>query len=328
MGRRRTRDRHLPQRVYLDHGTYWFRPKHGKAVNLGRDLSDALARYAAIIGTQWTGRTLGDVIDRYRLEVLPLKRSARTRKDEGKALDRLRAVFGHRLPDHITAQACYRYMDTRRSSEGKPVPVAARHEVALLGHVFARAIRWGTASTNAVRGMDFGPRSARRAQVPLEQVEALRVLAGERLAVAIDLAVSTGQRRGDLLALKREQLTDAGIVFRQSKTGAGVLIEWSDDLRAIVDRAKRLAPQIPGEYLIRTRWGTPYTAEGFSAIWQRLMAKHVAAGGQRFSFHDLRSVSADGAATAEEAQARLGHANVQTTRRHYLRGLTKAKPRR
>lgn len=328
MGRRRTRDRHLPQRVYLNHGAYWFRPREGKPVHLGRELADALARYAAIIGLQWSGRTLGDVIDRYRLEVLPLKRSKQTREDEGKALDRLKAVFGHMLPDNVTAQACYKYVDTRRSKDGKPVPVAARHEIALLGHVFAKAIRWGAASSNPVRGMDFGERSAKRAQVPLEQVEALKALAGDRLPVAIDLAVSTGQRRGDLLTLRREQLTDEGIVFQQSKTGAGVLIEWSPDLRAIIDRAKRLAPQIPGDYLIRTRRGKPYTAEGFSAIWQRAMAKHVKAGGQRFSFHDLRSVSADGAATAEEAQARLGHASVQTTKRHYLRGLTRAKPRR
>lgn len=328
MGRRRTRDRHLPQRVYLNHGAYWFRPREGKPVHLGRELADALTRYAAIIGLQWSGRTLGDVIDRYRLEVLPLKRSEQTREDEGKALYRLKAVFGHMLPDNVTAQACYKYVDTRRSKDGKPVPVAARHEIALLGHVFAKAIRWGAASSNPVRGMDFGERSAKRAQVPLEQVEALKALAGERLAVAIDLAVSTGQRRGDLLTLRREQLTDEGIVFQQSKTGAGVLIEWSPDLRAIIDRAKRLAPQIPGDYLIRTRRGKPYTAEGFSAIWQRAMAKHVKAGGQRFSFHDLRSVSADGAATAEEAQARLGHASVATTKRHYLRGLTRAKPRK
>jgi integrase len=175
--------------------------------------------------------------------------------------------------------------------------------------------------------MDFGERSAKRAQVPIEQVEAVKALAGERIAVAIDLAVSTGQRRGDLLSLKRDQLTDAGIVFKQSKTGAGVLIEWSPDLLAIVQRAKKLAPQIPGDYLIRTKKGKRYSAAGFSAIWQQVMAKHVKAGDQRFSFHDLRSVSADGPATAEEAQATLGHASVTTTKRHYLRGLTRAKPR-
>jgi integrase len=328
MGRRRKRDKHLPQRVYLDHGTYWFRPKEGKQVNLGRDLADALTRYASIIGARWAGRTLGDVIDRYRLEVLPRKRSARTREDEGKSLGRLKAVFGHMLPDSVAAQALYRYMDTRRSKAGKAVPVAARHEIALLGHVFSKAIRWGVAGTNPVRGMDFGDRSAKRAQVRIEQVEALKALAGARLSVAIDLAVSTGQRRGDLLTLRREQLTDQGIVFRQSKTGAGVLIEWSEDLRAIVDRAKALAPQVPGEYLIRTRRGKPYSAAGFSANWQRVMTKHVKSGGQRFSFHDLRSVSADSAATAEEARDRLGHASVETTKRHYLRGITRAKPAR
>jgi|SRR5579871_5344376 len=327
MGRRRKRDKHLPQRVYLDHGTYWFRPKQGKAANLGRDLADALARYAALIGTQWSGRTLADVIDRYRLEVLPLKRSKQTREDEWRALDRLKAVFGHMLPENVTQQACYRYLDQRRTKEGKPAPVAARHEVVLLGHVFAKAIRWGAASVNPVRGLDFGERAGKRPQVTMDQVSAVRALASERIRVAIDLAVSTGQRRGDLLALRRDQLTDEGIVFRQSKTGAGVLIEWSDALHSIVDRAKQLPPQIPGEYLIRKRNGRPYSARGFSAIWQRLMTKYVEAGGQRFSFHDLRSVSADGAATAEEAQARLGHASVETTRRHYLRGLVRAKPR-
>jgi len=255
MGRRRKRDRHLPERVYLDHGTYWFRPKQGKPVKLGRDLADALTRYASIIGAQWSGRTLGDAIDRYRLEVLPLKLSERTREDEARALDRLKGVFGHMLPDTVTAQALYKYQDTRRSKDGKPVPVAARHEVALLGHVFSKAIRWGVASTNPVRGMDFGERAAKRAQVPIEQVDALKAVAGERLSVAIDLAVSTGQRRGDLLALRRDQLTDQGIVFKQSKTGAGVLIEWSEDLRAIVDRAKQLAPGaggIPDSHTSRT----------------------------------------------------------------------------
>ena len=129
------------------------------------------------------------------------------------------------------------------------------------------------------------------------------------------------------MSLTRTQLRDDGIYFKQSKTGQELIIEWSDDLKAIVARAKALKPQIPGDYLIRTEKGKPYTSAGFSAIWQRLMSKHVAAGGECFSFHDLRSVSADGAATAEEARDRLGHTSVETTQRHYLRGVRKANPR-
>ena len=327
MGRKRTRDKHLPLRVYIDHGTYWFRPKGSKAVNLGRDLSDALAKYGAIIGPTWSGRTLGDVIDRYRTQVLPLKRSKHTRRDQGAQLDRLKRVFGHMQPDGVTAQHVYRYADERRNPKGLPAPVAARHEVSLLGHIFRKAIRWGVASSNPVRGLDLGPRSAKRSQVLLAEVEKVRALADERMRVAIDLAVCMGPRRGDLLSLRRENLTDEGIMFTQSKTGITQLIEWSDELRAIVARAKALKPQVPGEYLLRTRNGKPYTAAGFSANWQRLITKHVKAGGQRFTFHDLRAVSADGAATPEEARDRLGHASVETTTRHYLRGVKRGKPR-
>jgi integrase len=327
MGRRRKYDRHLPQRVYCDHGTYWFRPKDAKPVNLGRDLAEALSRYGAIIGPVWSGRTLGDVVDRYRVEVLALKRSAQTRLNEGAALDRLKRVFGHMLPDNVIQTHLYRYADERVGPKGQKAPEAARHEIVLLGHVYKKAIRWGVATTNPVRGIERFERKPKRPPVQLAEVMRVRELANERMRVAIDLAVCLGTRRGDLLTLKRSNLADEGIFFTQSKTERAQLIVWSDDLREIVARCKALKPQIPGEYLIRTRAGKPYTRAGFSANWQRLMAKHVAAGGQRFRFHDLRRVSADGATTLEEARDRLGHASADTTARFYYNAVQRGKPR-
>lgn len=326
MGRKRRLDKHLPQRMYLVCGSYYFRPRDAKPVNLGRDLAEALAAYGRMIGSQWAARTMGDAIDRYRVEVLPLKRSGATRRDQAKQLDRLKATFGDMLPDNIRAQHCYKYQDSRRSEDGALVPVAARHEVALLGHVFQRAIRWGAASANPVHGMDLGARSPKRAQVTIAQVEAVKGLANARLRPAIDLAVNIGQRRGDLLKIRFEDLTDAGVYVEQGKTGAKVLLEWTPDLQAIVAELKAQSPHIPREYLIRKRNGKPYSTDGFSAIWRRVMDKHVAAGGVRFTFHDLRSVSAD-EGTLEEARDRLGHASSETTKRHYRRAVTKAKPR-
>lgn len=101
----------------------------------------------------------------------------------------------------------------------------------------------------------------------------------------------------------------------------------SPDLEALLARSKAMQPDIPNDYLIRRSSGKPYTKSGFSSNWQRLMLKHVKAGGEHFTFHDLRSVSADGADTVEEAQARLGHASVETTKRFYWKNVTKAKPR-
>jgi hypothetical protein len=69
-------------------------------------------------------------------------------------------------------------------------------------------------------------------------------------------------------------------VFKKSKPGAGVLIEWSPDPQAIVERAKKARPQIPGDYPIHAKRGKRYSAAGFPEIWQQVMAKHVKAEGQ------------------------------------------------
>src|SRR6202042_505423 len=101
--------------------------------------------------------TLGDAIDRYRTEVLPLKRSATTRADQAKQLERLKLVFGTMLPDNVTARHCYAYQDGRRGEDGKRVPIVARHEIALLRHVFTEAIRSGVATKNPADGLEVGP---------------------------------------------------------------------------------------------------------------------------------------------------------------------------
>lgn len=327
MGRRRTRDRHLPERLYLERGTYWYRPKGAKPVNCGHDYGAAVVKYAGLIGDQWVGRTVGDVIDRYRIEVLPLKRSEATRKDQARQLDRLKAVFGFLLPDAVLALHCYKYMDQRRTPDGERAPVAARHEISLFGHVLSKAIRWGVSTLNAVRGLDFGPRSPKRPEVPLDEVWKVHAIATPRMQLAIEYALCVGQRREDLLKSMHEDCNDEGIVFEQGKTGAGVLVEWSPTLRELVKRSKAMTPQIPCEFILRTRLGRRYSARGFAAMWQRLMKKHTDAGGIHFTFHDLRSVSATSAATLEEARDRLGHASAETTKRHYVRGLTRAKAR-
>jgi integrase len=324
MGRRRTHDRHLPQRMYLLHGAYYFRAAGKPAMHLGRDLGAALTKYGTLIGSQWVGRTLGDVIDRYRIEVLPLKGKA-TRKNEGHSLDLLKAVFGTSLPDNITAQECYRYIDLRKSPKGEPAPVAGRHDIALLGHIYAKAIRWGLTSGNPVRSLERLPKTKRTRYVTHEEYAAILALANPRMKLAIRVARITGQRRGDLLTLQRSQLTDQGIIFRQSKTGAGVLVEWSDAMRAVIADCKAMAPQLPAQYLLRTRKGKAYSAAGFSAIWQRLMAKWTKAGCEPFTFHDLRAKAASDMATIEEAAALLGHASTETTKRVYKRNLTRAK---
>lgn len=325
MGRRRRTDLHLPGRLYLEHGAYYFRMPGQPRKNLGRDLADALTAYGGIIGANWTGRTVGDAIDRYRQEILPAKRSADTRRDQGAQLNKLKIGFGHLLPDNVTAQLCYKYADARRSKKtGMPVPIQARHEISLLGHVFGKMIKWGMTSHNPAKDVKL-ERSPKQRGVTMAEVEALKKRANAKMAAIIDFAVSIGQRRGDLLTLKVEDLREE-LHIDQGKTGAKIDMERTAALNEIVGRLMAFKPDIPKTYLIRKGNGQPYTPDGFSSNWKRLMGKHVAAGGQHFTFHRLRSVSADGG-TIEEAQARLGHASPTTTRRFYRNTAVKAKPR-
>lgn len=107
-----------------------------------------------------------------------------------------------------------------------------------------QAIHWGVAGSNPLCGFERG---GKRRKVEMEEVRRLWALAGERMRVAINRAVSTGQRRGDLLTLKPDHLTDDGIAFRQSNTGAGVPIATkrhhlqglTRSLRAIATAARR-----------------------------------------------------------------------------------------
>src|SRR5688572_7968287 len=154
MGRRRKYDRHLPQGMTCERGTHYFRGTDRQRVNLGKDFGAALIEYARRVGPATRLRTLHDVIEQYRLNVLPLKRSAQTREDDARALTRLDGVFGDILPDSLTAPQCYYYLDNRTDKNGNRAPVAARHEISLLGHVLAKAVRWGAATTNVVRTLE------------------------------------------------------------------------------------------------------------------------------------------------------------------------------
>lgn len=326
MGRRRLHNKHLPRGMTLESGTYWFRGRDRQRHKLGQDYGEAVKAWAKIVAPVTRVRTVHEIIERYRIEVSPLKRNAGASSDESRMLGKLDAVFGRMLPDEITAPDCYKYLDERRDKKGNLAPVAARHEISLLGHVIAKGIRWGAGVANVVRTLERIPKKKRTRYVTDEEFAACRALANERMALAMDLARNIGQRRGDLLRLKREQITEAGIVIRQGKTGAGVLVEITPTLQATLDALKDMTPHIPREFVLRQENGQPYTRAGFSSNWQRVMKKFVNAGGARFNFHDLRAKAASDKGTIEEAQALLGHASTETTKRVYKRNLTKARP--
>lgn len=322
MGRRRKTRLDLPQRVYFNHGAYFYAPPVGGRIHLGRDFGLAMAKWAGIVARPGKMATMGEVMDRYMLEVAPQKAAA-TRRDNIREMAKLRAVFGHMRPDEVTPPDIYAYMDARGA------PVRANREKALLSHVFSFAIRWGVIKDNPCRNVKRNTEKPRDRYVEDWELEALKTIASDFLRNYIDFKYLTGMRKGDILKLRLDALTDEGIAITQAKTGAKLIYLWDSELRAIVDRVKSMPRRIRGLHLFCTRSGQPYTASGFDSIWQRAMQKATdnekGVLKERFTEHDIRAKTATD--DPLNAQQRLGHKSRAMTDRYVrVRTIERVKP--
>lgn len=315
---RRKTDRHLPRRVYRKHGAFWYVSPANKWHRLGADEPAALRALADLMDGDVQVTTVATLIDRYRREVLP-KKATRTQKGQSLELDRLAKIFGHMQPAEVQPSDCWEYFEARGAGS------AAHHEVRLLSNVYTWARRWGIVRDNPAQRLGLKTPKARTRYVTDEEFLAVRELAPAMVGYAMDLALLTGLRQGDLLALERRSMTDEGLVVATSKTGKGLLFEWTPELRATVRAALAEKPQVR-QFILCGRGGKRITSSGFQTVWQRLMAAAVKAGIQRFTFHDLRAKSLSDADSLSDASVRAGHADPRITARVYRRRPEKVRP--
>lgn len=332
MPRRRIRNFHLPEFVSIIHGAYWYRPPAhlgGDPVRIGEAPQEEykvwkfmadLTRPQEAMGPH---TTLKDCFDRYRKEVLPTK-APRTQKDYARHLTALEQTFGAKRPDQLTKRDIGHFLDRPK---GK---IHANRQVAVLSAVYAKIVgRWYLAEHNPCIGVERNESSKRKRYVSDEEYATVYNLATPRLRLAMDLALLTGQRQGDILGLLWASVTDEGIKFQQGKTGKKLIVMRSEALNAVLERARVMAPQIDiGGYVVRTRDGKPYSGEGFRAMWQRLMRRIMDRKllAERFTFHDLRAKSVSDSETLEKAFERAGHTSMSMTRGVYDRNYRKVTP--
>lgn len=325
MGRPRSRNKGLPTRVYRVSGTYWFVDYENKWHKLGRDYGTMLRSLADFMEPE-NLHTLGQLFDRYLLEVLPNK-AERTQKDQGKEMKVLRAIFGRMRPQDLTTRHCARFYQERVKSVGV---VQANRQMALLSHACSMGVLWLAMTQNPCKEIRRQHPPKRRRYVEDWEFWAVHRHAAPTVQVAMELALQTGLRPTDVLALTRANLTDDGILAEPRKTlkttGVKILIEWTPQLRETVEKAKKIEPRVR-QHLVANRRGKPYTYDGFSTLWDRAVRKAVDAGDlkERFRFRDLRAKSASDD-TLEAARERLGHSDGRLTVAFYRRKPARVKP--
>jgi integrase len=337
----RTRDKHLPPRVYFKHGKFFYVTKENKWIMLGKTMPEAMANWTKLIDRPTHITTMNTLFDRYMLEVAPLK-SARTYKTNIAQVQKLRLVFGDMQPADITPVDIYKYMDTRKQLDGRGA-VSANREKALLSHIFSMAIRWGALADNPCRHVKRHTEHPRNRYITDEEYLIVRSIAPLLIQLAMDFAYLTGQRIGDILKIRLSDLTEEGISIEQEKSirmgrpPKKILIGWSDELRQCVELIRKIPRTIRGLYLFCSKQGQRYTSDGFSTMWQRVITKAVATvddnGNPKepllkegFHFHDIRAKAASDAKDGNHARELLGHANIAITNRVYRRKIELVRP--
>lgn len=335
VGRHKSKNnRHLPKYVSLYHGAYYYRgpASKWKWLHLARNFADAMQAFGALY-RETSFDTMADVCDKYEQTVMPAKAEA-TQASNRFELANIRKVFSRQRPPDVEPVDCYSFRDAIAAKHGV---VQANNHLALLKHLFVKAIEWGATKTHPARDVRKIPVAPRTRLPQPHEVAMVRRHALPMIQHAMTLAELTSMDRAGVLALERKHCQEDGIHHTRPKTkrraARAVIIEWSDELRAVVDAAKKLKP-VFRQHIIATRSGKRFSASGFSTAWQRAMvaaekeAKRDGVEFERFHFHDLRALSITETPNLVEASERAGHSSTEITQRVYRRKPARVRPLR
>lgn len=250
-------------------------------------------------------------------------------------LQKLHEVFGNRIASELKPRDFGPFLHESKKGQQHRV-----RSLAVLSSAFSKAVSyWFLMERNPLRDVKRPHFPPRDRLITDEEFKAIRALAPKRIQLAMDLALITGQRQGDILnfcwgdivalpepvvdPVTKETITHELIVF-QSKTRKRIGIGITKELDAVLDRCWLLPNR--GEYILTRTMGGRFTCEGFRARWQWVMRKWMRGGGENFHFHDIRALCATRQPTPEHARRLLGHTSIAMTMRVYRRGVERVIP--
>ena len=194
-------------------------------------------------------------------------------------------------------------------------PRAANHLLSILSILLSFALDRGWRTDNPARHVKKLRGGKSYEPWPEAAVERFRAEASPRMVWAFELALHSGQRRADVLAMQWRHIADGLISVAQQKTGERLLIPIHRDLAEVLARIPR-----KGTNIIHREDGRAYTGSGFASIFQREKRRLGLTGLQ---FHGLRHTAgqllAEAGATDREIMAILGHRTAAMVGR-YTRG--------
>lgn len=353
----------LPTRWRFTHGGYYYRVPSGEEDNwdgkqeylLGKTLPSAYKHWAEKLegmGEFEKSKSIGELLDRYAVEVIPTKAISGQERDY-RNVDQLKKVFSDTAIKKLLPSDVYRYnrLRSKKVAKGKGKVSgglsAAKHEIALLSHAFTKAVEWNYIKRHPFKGeVRLKAASPRKRYIEdWEIVECLSIKSRRKkgsvgvIQPYIRIKLLTGLSQSDMLRLNpSRQFKDDGIHIERHKTsdrtGMRTIYEWTPELRSAVDDAKSARPVHISPFLFCNKKGDGYIdeatgkAEGWVSMWQRFMDRVLSETKvtEKFTEHDLRAKCASDAHSLEHARALLSHIDSRTTKAIYRRKPERVRP--
>lgn len=141
--------------------------------------------------------------------------------------------------------------------------------------------------------------------------------------IAFYLALKTGMRKGEILALKWSDIRDKTLSVRKAKTSAGVrTIALTDtDIKNLENHRKeqnkvklKSIRYSDNNFIIATKFGNPFNGRDLLRLFDKIIIENNL---RKIRFHDLRHTHATMSMIAGDhvkvISERLGHSNISTT---------------
>jgi integrase len=226
-------------------------------------------------------------------------------------LERFRNEHGAKCVAQMEPRHVRAIMNAKAST-----PDAANRLLGMISLLMDHAVEIGIRSDNPCVGVKrLRHKSDGHATWAESDIAAFRAnwLKGSRERLVFELALNTGQRRGDLVSMGWQHVTGDAIHVRQNKTGARVSIPITPELRDVLDA-------IPRDRLtfLATSTGAPFTAAGLGNAFRD--AVNTAGISSKLALHGLRKAAArrlaEAGCTVHEIASITGHKTLGEIERY------------
>lgn len=297
--------------VYFKHGAYWL-VKKGKWERIGGNLEEATAEFVRRTQAPKTGKLPALIESTLKHHFKAAKLADATKGQYLIAAETLKRRFA---AFDAPAQVKSKHV-AQIKMDGAAHPNMTNRIISVLRTLFGYWVEQQLADGNPCVGIKRHSEHRRKRLITAAEWWAIHEHAGPRLRVIMKVAYLTGQRIGDVLAIRRSQLADEGIVFEQQKTKKRLVVKWSNDLREATKEALELHGRVQALTLFIGRAGKPPDYRSVALQWENACG---AAGVDDARLNDQRAQSlTDAKREGKDATALAGHGSTQMTQR-YLR---------